>query len=152
MRNLRALLPENLTNNNKSILDQCYEFATFFLNTEGSRFPSIPTLPWCLVTQCDLHADSGISSAKISNGRNRLLQGWKEKDHTKRPNYLLSVFAFFVRLFQHELVESLQSHIITIEVIGLLSKNRTHLVQVRRGKVCFVQTRFQTLPWTCTRN
>lgn len=64
--------------------------------------------------------------------------------------YLLSVFAFFIRLFQHELVESFQRHIITIEVIGLLSKNRLHLVHAHQRKLKSVQ--LQNLPWTSTRN
>lgn len=45
--------------------------------------------------------------------------------------YLASVLAFLVRLFQHELVESRQGHIITIEVISLQSKSETNLDTIR---------------------
>lgn len=53
--------------------------------------------------------------------------------------------AFFVRLFQHELVESRQGHIITVEVIGLLNKNRTHYIKPVKKKERKIKKRILNL-------
>ena len=61
---------------------------SFFPKYRGYRSPYF-YLPWCLATQRDLHADSGISSAKISNEKDRLGQGWKEDDEAKLASEFL---------------------------------------------------------------